>query len=224
MLVKSDNKTMYNRKGLTMKSIKYEQLLNLNYDQAINHLMSKYGDATEDYFSEKSYQRFKDGEIKSLTKKKISRTAEGLYCHHIDEDKQIMISNPNAIKKYDIPFAYQRKDRLCYCDLIEHGILHAIIAVEQYKKFNTNDSNQLFGIGGYINFIRPELTKWLINNDIPKASWQLNCYNKIKMNSHDAGNLIDKIDSFLIKNYPITQDEINRATQIYIDYGNSFKS
>src|SRR5690625_6454906 len=84
------------------------------YDKTIDLLLQKYGPAQDDYFREKSYQKFMNGEIKSISKGKISRTNEGLYCHHIDEIKELNIANPLFIKRKNIPFEYQKKDRLVY--------------------------------------------------------------------------------------------------------------
>lgn len=92
---------------------KYVDLLSKDYDECCVYLLNKYGEATDDYFSELSYKRFKNGENKAPTKRKITRTNEGLYVHHIDEDKQIMIANPHAIKKFDIPFTFQKKNDWC---------------------------------------------------------------------------------------------------------------
>lgn len=65
----------------------YLVLLSKSYEEANEVLLQKYGPAQDDYFREASYQRFMNGEIKSITKGKFSRTSEGLYCHHIDEIK-----------------------------------------------------------------------------------------------------------------------------------------
>ena len=105
----------------------YNSLLKMSYDDAVSLLLKKYGPSKADYFSEKSYQRFLNNEIKTISKGKISRTNEGLYCHHIDENKYLRISKPEVIKMFNIPFSSQRKESLVYCDIIEHAALHALI-------------------------------------------------------------------------------------------------
>lgn len=60
----------------------YLDLLSKTYDEAVDFLLRKYGPAQDDYFRENSYQRFMNGEIKNITRGKISRTNEGIYCHH----------------------------------------------------------------------------------------------------------------------------------------------
>ena len=94
----------------------YLELLSKTYEEAVIFLLQKYGPAQDDYFREKSYQRFLNGEIKSITKGKTTRTNEGLYCHHIDENKWLKASDKEFVRKYQIPFESQRKDRLIYCD------------------------------------------------------------------------------------------------------------
>ena len=202
----------------------YQELLNLTYKECCDFLIEKYGEATDDYFSEKSYNRFKNREIKTIQKKKIARTDEGLYCHHIDEDKQILISTPKAILKFDIPYEYQKRDRLVYCNLIEHGILHVLIAKESFENFTIGNNNQAVGVGGYINFIRPNIIQWLINGDIPKLKWMINCRNAVLMERSDAKKIIKFIDNFLIQNYPIKQKNIDSAYQKYISEQKAFNN
>ena len=88
----------------------YSKMLEMSYEEVIKKLLYKYGGAIDDYYSAESYNKFKQHLIKAPTKRKITRTSEGLYCHHIDEDKQIMISTPSMIHKYNIPFDFQKKD------------------------------------------------------------------------------------------------------------------
>ena len=68
-------------------------------------------------------------------------------CHHIDEDKAIMLSTDSFAVRY--PFEYQKADRLVYCNYLEHLLLHIKIAEES----DTDNSEVLAGIGGAVNFI-----------------------------------------------------------------------
>jgi hypothetical protein len=184
-------------------------LLDGSYQDAVSALLEKYGPATDDFFSDKSYARFKNGEIKAPSKRKISRTNEGLFCHHIDEDKQILISTPQAILFYDIPFEYQKKDRLVYCNLIEHAVLHLLIAAETYDE---NSSGQLLGIGGYMNFIRPNILSWLVFGNEPTAKWSINCWKTIQMEPRKAKKMVKEMDKFLLRNYPsVTRRDLKDA-------------
>lgn len=189
----------------------YIAFLSKSYDEYCVYLLDKYGVAADDYFSKPSYERFKKGKIKAPSKKKISRTNEGLYIHHMDEDKQILIAEPKAILKFDIPFSYQEKERLVYCNLIEHAILHVLIAVKDVENGTRGKDFQAHGVGGYVNFIRPQLIQWLINGVEPKLVWQANCRNAIVIPTNETEKLIGRMDNFLVERYPISQNEINEA-------------
>lgn len=82
----------------------YLELLLKTYAEAVIFLLQKYGPAQDDYFREKSYKRFLNGEVKSIAKGKTTRTTEGLYCHHIDENKWLKISDKYYVEKHNIPF------------------------------------------------------------------------------------------------------------------------
>lgn len=162
----------------------YLKMLDMTYDEAVKYLLNKYGPATVNYFSEKSYERFVNGEIKSITKGKYSRTIEGLYCHHIKEDRAINLANLDFIKYYKHPYEYHLKEKLVYCDLVEHLILHALIVEE-----NTNIIMP-YGIGGYVNFLEPQVREWFIDGVVPRPQWMLNCYEKAYIEPAHAETII----------------------------------
>ena len=108
----------------TAKYNEYSQLLDATYSQAVAYLLNKYGAVTDDYYKEKSYTRFLNGEIKSISKGKYTRASEGLYCHHISEDKFQNLSDLRFISEFKYSYNVQKKENLVYCDLIEHLILH----------------------------------------------------------------------------------------------------
>lgn len=121
----------------------YSRMLNSSYADNVKYLLKKYGAAKHDYF--------KDTGCKQKNPL-VSRTAEGLYCHHIDEDKAIMLCNDKFAAAN--PFDYQKKNRLVYCNLLEHILLHVKIAENPNPDAN---EDELPGIGGAINFICKDL-------------------------------------------------------------------
>ena len=122
------------------KKEEYLALLSKTYDEAVEYLLKKYGAARDDFFREQSYERFLKGEIKKITKGKYSRSVEGLECHHIDENKFLNMTNESFIKAQNIAFKYHKKERLVFCDIVEHAILHTLISKETGLEF---------GITGY---------------------------------------------------------------------------
>ncbi|VDB98837.1 conserved protein of unknown function [Oenococcus oeni] len=184
----------------------YEDLLNKNYKDAVKTLLKKYGPATDDYFREASYYRFLNGEIKSPTKGKISRTAEGLYCHHIDENKFLNIANHDFILIQSIPFISQKRDRLVYCNLVEHFILHALIS---------NETNCHFGFPGLKVFIKPSVEDWYINGITPDVPWQRRCFDESYITSSQAAALLNTIEErlTLTQKLLLKQKQVDKTQQ-----------
>ena len=148
----------------------YESMLKMSYQDVVSELLKKYGSAKHNYF--------KDTACKAKNPL-VTRTNEGLFCHHIDEDKAIMLCNDKfAVNN---PFEYQKANRLVYCNLLEHLLLHVKIAENPNPDAN---ENELPGIGGAINFICKNL------NDIYSGKefayeWRKNVANKVKDNFDD---------------------------------------
>lgn len=170
----------------------YQDLLLKNYDEAVDFLLQKYGPAQDNYFKEKSYKRFMNEEIKSIGKGNISRTSEGLYCHHIDENIMLKISDPVFIREYKIPFEYQKKERLVYCDLIEHSILHVLIAKETSSEF---------GYLGLDFYLLPDIESWYLDKIIPDSEWRKNCYKKAFLVPQEAFDILSEMKKVIGKNY-----------------------
>lgn len=162
------------------KLSQYQHLLKLSYMEACNLLLNKYGESKYDYvINEDSYNKFLNDEIKNFIKhKEVSRAkSDGLYCHHIMEDKYYNLSNPHAIKNQKAPFSSQEKDNLVYCDLIEHVILHVLIYCFD------NEKNIPFQIIKNIEdwYIKPHNKDWE-----PKEKYLIKCYIKSYLSSKDA--------------------------------------
>ncbi|WP_025082992.1 hypothetical protein [Latilactobacillus fuchuensis] len=166
----------------------YCSLLNLGYTEAVDLLLNKYGASQDDYYREKSYLRFFNGEIKNITKGKATRTKEGLYCHHIFENQYAMLTDSDALLEQQVPFSAQKKENLVYCDLIEHLILHALIAKETERHF---------GYAGYVVHLDPMVGDWYINKNVPELEWEKNCYSKAFLTSNEAEELLNRVDKFV---------------------------
>ena len=101
-----------------------EELL-IAYDDYVDRLLAKYGPVPNDYYR---------NEV-CLTRTGNPRTCEGLIIHHIDEDKEAGLS---SMWKYRNPFSmpeeYQKADRLVYCNLVEHLLLHMKILEKELTR------------------------------------------------------------------------------------------
>ncbi|WP_035050927.1 hypothetical protein [Carnobacterium pleistocenium] len=170
----------------------YSDLLTLSYDEAIILLLNKYGTSKDDYFRESSYERFLKKEIRTITRGKYTRTSEGLYCHHIAENKYLNISDEVYISRNKYSFELQKKEQLVYCDLFEHLILHTLIAKETAGNF---------GIPGYDTYLYPMILEWYIGGVKPqKREWLKKCYERAFLTSDETRNLLIKINLFLPEN------------------------
>lgn len=164
---------------------KYLDMLSMTYADAVDYLLSKYGPVRDDYFKEKSYQRFLNGEIKSISKGKYVRTSEGLYTHHIDENRAENLSDLKFIQHYQYPFSVHRRDKLVYADLIEHLILHAIIVKE---------TDGRFGEKGYTVFLAPIVQQWYLDHRMLGPEWMKVAYRRSFLTEDEAKELLKQID------------------------------
>lgn len=155
-----------------MNLSEYSNVEKLDYEQYCHYLQNKYG------IPEKAYLN------KNWNKNQgVSRTNEGLYIHHIKENKAIMLSTKEFASLH--PYSYQTPKNLTYCNLLEHLFLHILICEEvinQPKKHKKDREN--VGVGGAVNFLIPEL------NDVysgweTKQPWRKNCHNII-INNKDV--------------------------------------
>lgn len=175
--------------NMAEKIEEYKNLLSLSYEDAVESLLQKYGPVIDDYFREKSYNRFFNGEIKSITKGKFTKTSEGLYCHHVFENKYYNLTNKNFCKEQNAPYEVHKKENLVYCDLIEHFILHILI---------TKETNGKFGWPGVRTYLLDNLVEWyVVCVNIPTEKWRLFCYKKAKLSKNEITTLFMEVKKVL---------------------------
>lgn len=164
----------------------YEADLLMKYDDLVKALLKKYGAAKHDYFTDREC---------TIKNKLVSRTAEGLFCHHIDEDKAIMLSNDEYAARN--PFEYQKKNRLVYCNLLEHLLLHVKIA-EEPRNPNANE-NELPGIGGAINYLCKQLNDIYAGKE-PAEEWRKTVAAKVQDSFDDYIRILRHLWSVIEQN------------------------
>lgn len=168
----------------------YCELLTNTYDEAVELLLKKYGSARDDYYRENSYNRFLAKEITKITKGKYSRAKEGLYCHHIYEDKAYNLSNELFIREFEPPFEYQKRENLVYCDLVEHLILHVLIM---------GKTDGIYGTPGFHDWLRPMVNDWYVSiRKLPKPKWMESAYYRSFLTQNEAKILLDEVDRYLL--------------------------
>ena len=133
-----------------------------------DYLQAKYGIGRADYMT-KNFS----------PTRKCKRTEEGLYVHHKAEDIMVMLSKKEIAER--CPFAWQKKENLVYCDLLEHLFLHVLIC--RYPSPVSPLKDQV-GISGITCFLIPELNGAYAGRK-PKQQWRQTCHERI-INDKDA--------------------------------------
>lgn len=164
-----------------------EKISSMKYDELCSYLKQKYGTINEPYFL--------NNNCKSVNQK-IKRTSEGLFIHHIAENKSIELSN--ALLAKNAPFDYQLGDNLVYCNYWEHMFLHICIVKEYLTIDYVRKTKMAVGIGGLINFIFPEIIDYI------------NGYEYKRDYMRTALSVIDGHEDFFIKTLFDFQKIINR--------------
>lgn len=175
----------------------YEEL-KMSYEELVGYLLQKYGGAKYDYFPNE--------ECRSKNKK-VTRTKEGLYCHHIDEDKGGNLAN--AFQARMQSYEWQRKERLVYCNILEHLILHIKIAVLRQRRllYTHTDIPDFFTTGG-IYLICEEINSMFLNQVISQQ-WIKCCFNNISENYKEYIDILKALLFYIDKNYKGEKNKVS---------------
>ena len=106
-----------------------------------------------------------------------------------------MLSNDEYTAKN--PFEYQKKNRLVYCNLLEHLLLHVKIA-EEPRNPDANE-NELPGIGGAINYICKQLNDIYAGKE-PTDEWRKKATVLVKDNFDDYIRILCHLWSVIEQN------------------------
>lgn len=202
------NKQLYKLVGLTDGEIayiesvvkekdtssEYEKLLKTSYAEVVKYLLKKYGAAKHNYYKNTN----------CTTKNPlVKRSSEGLVCHHIDEDKAIMLSNDKFAAAN--PFDYQKANRLVYCNLLEHLLLHVKIAE---NSGSSTDEDDFPGIGGAVAYICKQLND-IYAGKVFSKEWSQKLAEKVKDNFDDYIAILNYLWNVIECN-PIYKAEITK--------------
>lgn len=136
----------------------YNIVKNYNYYDYCEYLQNKYGLPPKPYYT---------ATIKTVNRKYNSRTNEGLYIHHVYEFDFPHLSQKEVAQEHD--YEYQMPSHLCYCDYLEHLLLHTMITEGTGRNSD-----------GVEEFMIPELLHiYEINPYAEDNSWRMNVSNKI---------------------------------------------
>ncbi|EHK9982342.1 hypothetical protein ACIJDA_000902 [Enterococcus faecalis] len=149
----------------------YQKLVKMNYPELVTYLNNKYGPVPGSYFRTPT--------CKSKNSK-ITRSMEGLEVHHVGEDKYPNLSDI----KYALtaPWEEQLPDRLVYCNLLEHTLLHTLIS----EKHGT--------LQPYFSF-KADLIRDIINDYEFKREWLKVVYSQMKDNKELLIELYNRVNA-----------------------------
>lgn len=150
----------------------------LSYQQNLQYLKAKYGEAKENYFLDINCTR------KSV---KNGRGNEGLFLHHdFEYDRKnpltSNLSDPDTAKQFD--YKYQYPENLTYCNYLEHILLHIKINILRTKQL------QHFLRDGLVNFMLPEVNSWY-KYLVDLKPWQQTAFSLIEENYGDYLDLLE---------------------------------
>ena len=163
--------------------------LGLPYFDLVDYLKSKYGEAEHDYFCNDS-MKSKNTEV--------TKADRGLYCHHVDEYRASMLSNTRSAQRY--PFSWQKKDRLVYCNLIGHLILHFKIYIIQQKTKILDKSNITSCLGTGISYICKDINT-MFEDAKNLNGWRKNCFDVISDSFEDYIFILKLIVCYINNEY-----------------------
>lgn len=175
--------------------MKHDEILaemEMDYETLVKYLKEKYGVAKYDYFTNATCK---------TRSKKITRTKEGLFCHHIDEDKGCNLGDSHyAVEQ---PYEYQRAERLVYCNYLEHLLLHIQIGKDKYwkehEKFIFPKEFSCFIVPG-ITFICSEIND-LFEKNGSLVEWRNRCFKEIEYNFDDYIYILQSFIKYMIDRY-----------------------
>lgn len=144
-----------------MNFSEYESVKGYGYHDYCTYLQNKYGLSPCNY-------TFGGGG-------KDKRSIDGLELHHIKEHEVTGLSNKEKASNY--PIEYQQPQNLCYCDYLEHMLLHIMIFEEDLEK---NSDVDIMGILGVINHMVERLNDFYCKDLIGYRDYELNAYHKVK--------------------------------------------
>ena len=113
-----------------MTLTEYNKVKDLHYVDYVTYLQRKYGLCDGSYFvfsktGEWVYISTTTSRKFLMKNEKIRRLKDGLIIHHVGEDALYNLSDKYKADQY--PKIYQEPPLLCYCDLLEHLLLHIMI-------------------------------------------------------------------------------------------------
>ena len=179
----------------------YEQIKDYGYEQYCDYLVNKHGAATGPYFTDTYWTKSKKPK-QPVANKNVTRTKEGLFLHHRQENHVASLSNPQVAAEHD--FELQSAENLVPCDYLEHLLLHILIC-ENPEPFE----GEYVGANGTLTWILPALVGYYEKRHISQE-WQIPAFNRIENDKDVYDTLIERFihSDKIQENCEVTEEEL----------------
>ena len=164
--------------------------LSLPYSRLVSYLQDKYGMANGNYFLTPAC---------ASKNKRIMRSEEGLFCHHVKEDVEGDLSKQLVAKQ--APYEWQCSKNLVYCNYLEHLILHVKIGVIQTTRRLSKPINLLSLLTQGASYICNYVNDLFMVPYENLSTLQKNYFNPIQDNYNDYLFLLRLIMYYTIHKY-----------------------
>ena len=180
----------------------YEQIKDYGYEQYCDYLVNKHGAATEPYFTDTYWTKTRNKPKQPVANKKATRTKEGLFMHHRQENHVASLSSPLVAANHD--YELQSAENLVPCDYLEHLFLHILIC-ENPAPFE----GEHVGANGTLTWILPALVSFFEKKHIP-LEWQIAAFERIEGDKEVYDTLIDRFihSEKIQENCEVTEEEL----------------
>lgn len=172
-----------------MNSNELKKEMNMKYEELTLYLQNKYGKPSRAYFRTTTCK----------SKSPITRGNEGLYIHHIKETEVDNLAQPEQAIEY--PWEWQLPENLCYCNLLEHLLLHIHI-----NETRSEEAGFLV-IDGVLNHIVPELNHIYLHNPIydnPRSEWRNAVKESVIENYEEYNEILTRLLAIIHRYIPST--------------------
>lgn len=180
----------------------YRQIENHEYDKYCDYLINKHGAATGPYFTDTYWTKTINKPKEPIKNSKVTRTKEGLFLHHRQENHVASLSNPQVAATHD--YELQSAENLVPCDYLEHLLLHIMIC-ENPEPFEGEN----VGVNGTLNWIFPALASFFEKKHIP-LEWQIAAFERIEGDKEVYDALIERFihSEKIQENFGVTEEEL----------------
>lgn len=167
----------------------YKEDKNLDYYDLCKKYQEKYGIPSSSYFLTESCK---------TKNTKITRGKDGLFLHHIYEYHKDYpdindLSKPELASKY--PFKFQEAKNLCYCNYLEHLLLHIKINELRCKQLGN------FVGDGVIHYLIPIINDYIQENVTIYPNWQKTAFQILDTNQEDYLDMLTYYQTFVSEYY-----------------------